>query len=191
MRKIIYAQMISLDGFVEGPRGELNWSAPGEELHKHFNDLYLSGEIDTSIYGRRLYENMASYWPSIDEDSSASDVEKEFARVWREVPKIVYSKTLNSVEWNSKLIREVIEEEIQEWRRQAGNTIEVGGAELASSFMKLGLIDECWLYIHPVVLGGGKPAFPPDLRMDLRFMDTQTFPCKVVRLRYELERKVV
>src|SRR5690625_165489 len=185
-RKLIYALTVSLDGYIEDPNGELDWSEPGEELHQHFNDLYLSGEIDTSIYGRRLYENMASYWPSIHDDSAVSDVEKEYARVWKRVPKMVYSKTLETAEWSSTLAREVIPEEIHQLKQQSGNKIEVGGAELAASFLKAGLVDECWLYIHPVILGGGKPYFPAGLRLDLQFLDTYTFPCNVVRLRYDL-----
>ncbi|NHE56279.1 dihydrofolate reductase family protein [Cyclobacterium plantarum] len=189
MRKIIYAQMVSLDGYIEGPNGSLSWSAPGVELHKHFNDLYLSGEIDTSIYGRRLYDNMASYWPSVKEDGSASDVEKEFAGIWKQVPKLVYSKTLKTTSWNSKLVRELIPEEIQQLKEQEGNKIEIGGGNLAEAFIRLGLVDEFWMYVHPVVLGGGKPYFPAGLEMPLFFIDTLEFPCKVLRLRYKFLKK--
>jgi dihydrofolate reductase len=185
MRKIIYALLVSLDGFMEGPNGELAWSEPGPELHKHFNDLYLTGEIDTSLYGRRLYEIMASYWPTVNEDSDVPDVEKEFARTWKKIPKTVYSTTLDEVHWNARLAREVDPDEIRRLKQQPGNKIEVGGAGLASVFMKHGLVDEFWLYIHPVILGAGKPVFPAGLGIKLTLMDTLTFPCKVVRLRYE------
>ena len=185
MRKIIYAQMVSLDGFVEGPNGELSWSEPGPELHKHFNDQYLTGEIDTSLYGRRLYEIMASYWPTVNEDSDVPEVEKEFARLWVNIPKTVFSRTLEEVNWNSRLAREVVPDEIRQLKQQPGNHIEVGGAELAGVFMKHGLVDEFWLYIHPVILGAGKPVFPAGLGIKLTLVDTLTFPCKVVRLRYE------
>jgi dihydrofolate reductase len=186
MRKLIYAMMTSLDGYIEGPNGDLGWSAPGEELHKHFNDLYLTGEIDTSLYGRRLYEIMAGYWPAITDESNVPDVEKEYARIWKQVPKIVYSKTLIEAEWSSKLEREIDPDEIRQLKEQPGGLIEVGGANLASSFLRHGLIDQVWLYIHPVVLGGGKPMFPGGLNLKLTFMDIQTFPCKVVRLRYTI-----
>ncbi len=179
--------MVSLDGYIEGSDGKLSWSEPSKELHKHFNDLYLTGEIDTSLYGRRLYEIMAGYWPSITDESNVPEVEKEFARAWKQPPKIVYSKTLKEAEWSSKLVREINPEEIKKLKEQPGGLIEVGGANLASSFLKQGLIDQVWLYVHPVLLGGGKPYFPAGLNLKLTFMDTLTFPCKVVRLRYKIK----
>ena len=187
MRKLIYVQMVSLDGYMEGPGGSLDWSVPSEELHQHFNDLYLKGEIDLSLYGRRLYENMAGYWPEVKEDSNAPYVEKEFARVWKQVPKIVFSKTLKTTEWNSTLAREVIPEEIQSIKQQPGGMIEVAGADLAATFLKLGLVDQVWLYLHPVVLGGGKRMFPDELNLKLDHLDTKTFPCKVIRLKYGIQ----
>lgn len=182
MRKIIYAQMVSLDGFVEGPDGELEWSAPGEELHRHFNDQYLTGAIDTSLYGRRLYENMAAYWPTVD--GSAPDIELEFARAWKKLPKIVFSTTLKRVKWNSILAQEVVPEEIETLKSQDGGDIDLGGADLAATFIRYGLVDEYRLYVHPVVLGGGTPMFPPNEQLGLKFAETQSFPCGVVLLRY-------
>jgi dihydrofolate reductase len=188
MRKIIYAQIVSLDGYIEGPNGDLNWSVPGEELHQHFNNLYLSGEIDTSIYGRRLYENMAGFWPTVDENSPLPEVEKEFARLWRQIPKLVYSNTLEASGWNSIIVKEIIPEEIQRLKQQKGNNIEIGGANLAASFIDLGLVDEFWMYIHPTVLGGGKPYFPEGQKLSLEFIDSMKFPCQVVRLRYKISK---
>jgi dihydrofolate reductase len=186
MRKLIYVQMVSLDGYMEGPGGNLDWSAPSEELHRHFNNLYLQGEIDLSFYGRRLYENMAGYWPEIKENSGVPEVEKEFARAWKKVPKIVFSRTLKSTKWNSTLAREVIPQEIQHIKNQPGGMIEVAGAHLAATFLKLGLVDQVWLYLHPVVLGGGKRMFPAELNLKLDHIDTEIFPCEVIRLRYGL-----
>jgi dihydrofolate reductase len=187
MRKIVYALMVSLDGCIEGPDGGLNWSVPSEELHKHFNDLYLTGEIDTSLYGRGLYEIMAGYWPSITDESDVPEVEKEYARIWKKVTKIVYSKTLNEAEWSSKLEREIDPDEIRKLKEQPGGLIEVGGANLAASFLKLGLVDQLWLYVHPAVLGGGKSYFPAGLNLKLTLMDTQTFSSEVVRMRYTID----
>lgn len=184
MRKVVYAQMVSLDGFVEGPDGELDWSAPGEELHQHFNDQYLTGAIDTSLYGRRMYENMAAYWPTVEPNGSAPDVEIEFARAWKRLPKIVFSTTLETVGWNATLAREVIPEEIEVLKTQPGGDIDLGGAGLAATFIRRGLVDEYRLYVHPVVLGGGTPMFPPGERLDLRLVETRTFRCGVVLLRY-------
>ncbi|MCC5929139.1 MAG: dihydrofolate reductase [Cyclobacteriaceae bacterium] len=190
MRKLIYPQMVSLDGYIEGQGGTLDWSVPGDVLHKHFNDLYINGVIDTSLYGRKLYETMAAYWPEINEDSEKPEVEKVFARIWKKVPKIVYSKTLEKVEWNSELTRNVIPEDIQGLKRMPGGNIEVAGAELASTFLKLGLVDQIWLYIHPVILGGGKTMFPAKLNIKLNLIDSYTFPCQVIRLRYEINKTI-
>jgi dihydrofolate reductase len=184
MRRIVYALMVSLDGYVEGPDGGLGWSAPSEELHRHFNDMYLSGEIDTSLYGRRLYENMAAYWPTADENPSAPDVEVEFARAWKVLPKVVFSTTLASVGWNASLEREVVRERILELKARPGGDMDVGGADLAATFMRLGLIDDYRLYVHPVVLGGGKPMFPADVALDLELVGSRTFEGGVVMLHY-------
>ncbi|MDR8393737.1 dihydrofolate reductase family protein [Aliifodinibius sp. S!AR15-10] len=187
MRKIIYSQMVSLDGYVEGPNGELEWSVPGDELHKHFNDQYLAGEIDTSLYGRKLYENMAGYWPEVEADDSATALEREFSSAWKKTPKIVFSTTLDEVEWNSSLQRKVDPQEIKKLKQQPGNNMDVGGADLASTFIKLGLVDEYRLYVHPVVLGGGKPMFPANETFRLQPIETRRFSCGVAMLRYQRE----
>jgi dihydrofolate reductase len=184
MRKVIYAMSVSLDGFIEAADGDLSWSFPDEELHQHFNDL--ESTIDVHLYGRRLYENMAAFWPAADENPSAPQYEIEYARIWRNMPKIVFSKTLDQVGWNSRLVRGNIAEEVNKLKEQSGNDLSVGGAGLASSFMQLGLIDEYRLYIHPVVLGGGKPMFRPlQDQINLRLVETRTFGSGVVLLRYQ------
>lgn len=188
MRKIIYALGVSLDSYIEDADGSLQWSVPSEELHQHFNDQYTSGEIDTSLYGRRLYENMAGYWPAAHENPDAAPVEAEYARMWVTLPKIVFSTTLDTVDWNSTLKREVVGDEILELKAQPGGAIEVAGADLAASFMRLGLIDEVRCYVHPVVLGGGKPMFPADVELDLEFIESRTFNGGVVMLRYAVSR---
>ncbi len=185
MRKIIYALMVSMDGYMEGPNGALGWSEPGEDLHQHFNDLYLSGEIDTSIYGRKLYEIMAAYWPNAEDNPDTPRVETEFSKLWKKIPKIVYSKTLESVDWNSTLRREVDPEEIRKLKSSPGKNIDLGGADLAADFIRHNLIDEYRLYIHPVLLGGGKPMFPVSGKSrNLQLFDTQSFSGGVVMLRY-------
>src|SRR5438105_6017730 len=104
MRKVIYSMNVSLDGFVEGPNRELDWSTPDEELHRIWNDQ--EREMGTSLYGRRLYELIAAYWPTADTDPTAQDYVVEFARIWRDKPKIVFSTTLEKVDWNSRLVRD-------------------------------------------------------------------------------------
>lgn len=178
--------MVSLDGYVEDPDGGLDWSSPDNELHQHFNDQYITGEIDTSLYGRNLYETMAGYWPDVESDPDAPAVEREFSHYWKKIPKIVYSNTLEKVEWNSTLVREVNPVEIDKLKRQPGNNIDIGGAGLASAFMRAGLIDEFRLYVHPVILGGGKPMFPLiKQKLNLRHIETHIFGSGVVLLRYE------
>ncbi len=183
MRKVIYAMSVSLDGFIEALNGDLNWSFPDEELHQHFNDR--EAMIDIYLYGRRLYENMAAFWPTADENPSAPRHEIEYARIWKSKPKIVFSKTLDQVGWNSRLVRGNIADEVKKLKAQPGQNLSVGGAELASTFMQLGLIDEYELYIHPVILGGGKPMFRPlHDKIDLQLVESRTFRSGVVLLRY-------
>jgi dihydrofolate reductase len=110
----------------------------------------------------------------------------EYARIWKNMPKIVISKTLKKVGWNSRLVRENIADEVNKLKEQPGKYMSVAGAEIASTFMQLGLIDEYWLYMHPVVLGGGKPMFRPlEDRINLQLVDTHTFGSGVVLLRYQ------
>ena len=189
MRKIIYALGTSLDAYIEDADGRLDWSVPSEELHQHFNNQYLTGEIDTSLYGRRLYENMAGYWPSAHGHPDISPVEAEYARIWVKLPKIVFSKTLDSVEWNSTLKREVVREEIEELKAQPGGDMDLGGADLAASFLRMGLVDEVRLYVHPVVLGGGTSMFPPGVRFGFEFAESRPFEGGVVMLRYASRSK--
>jgi dihydrofolate reductase len=175
---------VSLDGFIEAADGDLSWSYPDEELHEHFNERETM--IDIHFYGRRLYENMAAFWPTADENPSAPKVEIEYARIWKSMPKIVFSTTLDKIGWNSRLISENIAGEVSKLKEGPGKEMSVGGAGIASTFMQLGLIDEYRLYVHPVVLGGGKPFFPPLRdRIDLQLIETRKFGSGVVLLRYQ------
>ena len=184
MRKVIYSMGVSLDGFVEGPNRELDWSTPDEELHRFWNDQ--AREIGTSLYGRRLYELMADYWPTADEDPSAPGYVVEFARIWRDTPKVVFSTTLEKVDWNSRLVRDNIAEEVTKLKAQPGKDMDVGGPTLASSLIPLGLIDEYRPVVHPVVLGAGTPFFPAlGSAISLRLVETRTFGSGVVYLRYQ------
>lgn len=184
MRKVIYRMSVSLDGFIEAADGDLSWSYPDEELHKHFNDL--ESTVETHLYGRRLYENMAAYWPTADEDPSAPEHEKAYARIWRDKPKIVFSTTLDHVEWNARLVRQDIAQEVKQLKEQPGKDMTVAGAGIAATFMKLDLIDEYWLYVHPVILGDGKPMFGSlQEEIDLQLVETHTFGSGVVLLRYQ------
>ena len=182
MRKVIYSMGVSLDGFIAGPDGEIDWSAPDEELHRFHNQQ--TREMGAHLCGRRLYEVMA-YWETADENPAAAEHELEFARIWKDMPKIVFSKTLEKVEGNARLVRNGVVEEAAKLKGQPGMDLAVGGAGLASTFMKLGLIDEYRLFVSPVVLGGGTPYFPAlDERINLELVETQTFGSRVVYVRY-------
>lgn len=140
---------------------------------------------DAALYGRRLYETMASFWPGVDEHSEYPDYVLEYAQIWKALPKVVFSTTLTQVGWNSRLVKANIGEEVRRLKEMPGSSMSVGGAGLAASLTQLGLIDEYWLYVHPVVLGSGKPYFGPlSGRMDFRLIGTHTFGTGVVQLKY-------
>lgn len=183
MRKVIYSMFVSLDGFIEGPNREIDWHIVDEELHKYVNDQERA--IDTHLYGRRMYEVM-SYWQTADTNPSSPEYEVEYAHIWKSIPKIVFSKTLERVEGNARLVRENIAEEIAKLKEQPGKDMVLGGADIASTFMRLGLIDEYQLYVHPVVLGGGTPMFQAlDDKIKLRLVEARPFGSGVVLFRYQ------
>jgi dihydrofolate reductase len=182
MRKLIYSMGMSLDGFIAGPNGEIDWSPPDEELHRFHNEQ--TRELGAHLCGRRLYEVML-YWETADENPSAPEYELEFARIWKNLPRIVFSKTLEKVEGNATLVRGGVAEEVAKLKEQPGKDLAVGGAGLASTCIELGLVDEYRLFVYPVVVGGGTPYFPPlEERINLELVETQTFGSRVVYLRY-------
>ena len=182
MRKLIYSMSVSLDGFIADRNGEIDWGAPDEELHRFHNQRVQ--ELGAHLLGRRLYEVML-YWETADQNPSATDVELEFARIWKPLPKVVFSKTLDSVEGNARLVKDGAADEVARLKAEPGKDLGVGGAGLASGLAKAGLIDEYQLFVNPVVLGGGTPFFPPmDERVELELLETRTFGSRVVYLRY-------
>ena len=184
MRKIILMMSVSVDGFIEGPDRELDWQMVDDELHTHFNEQL--GPMGAFLSGRVTHELMAGFWPTADRDPSSTGPMVEFARIWRDMPKIVFSRTLDRAGWNTTVVREVVAEEIQELKAQPGGDMVLGGADLAAAFMRHDLIDEYRLYVHPVVIGRGKPLFQPsDVRVNLRLAETRTFGNGVVLLRYQ------
>ena len=160
MRKLVYSISLSLDGYIDSVAGDPDWVVPDEELHRHFNDV--EREIDTLLYGRHMYELMAGYWPTADQDPSAPDVIVEYAQIWKPVPKVVFSSTLARVAWNSRLVREDAIAEVARLKAQPGSgSIGVGGLHLASALASAGLIDEYRLYYVPIFWG---PARQRSLR---------------------------
>jgi dihydrofolate reductase len=181
MRRLIYSMTVSLDGFIAGPDGALDWSVPDEELFRFHTQRVR--ETGVQLCGRGLYEAML-YWETALESELAAD-HAEFAQIWKALPKVVFSKTLESVVGNSRLATAGVGEEIAALKEQPGKDIEVGGAGLAGACMKLGLIDEWQLFVSPVLLGGGTPYFPAlDERANLELVETRTFGARVVYLRY-------
>lgn len=181
MRKLIYSMTVSLDGFIAGPGGDIGFSAPDEELHRFHNEQVR--ELGGHVMGRRLYEAMV-VWEE-DGDHTASDTGVEFARIWRPLPKLVFSTTLDTVEGNARLARSGVAEEVSAWKEQPGKDLGIGGAGLASSAMRDGLIDEYRLFVAPIVLGAGTPYFPPlEDRINLELVETRTFGSRVVYVRY-------
>lgn len=182
MRKLMYSMGVSLDGFIAGPNGEIDWSAPDEGLHRFHNEQ--TREIGVYLCGRRLYETML-YWETADKNPSAAEYELDFARIWNAIPKVVFSKTLDKVEGNARLVRGGVAEEIAALKGQPGKDLAVGGAGLASTCIELGLVDEYRLFVSPIVLGSGTRYFPAlKARINLELVQTQTFVSRVVYLRY-------
>jgi dihydrofolate reductase len=182
MRNLIYSTGVSLDGFIAGPDGDFGWSAPDEELHRFHNQQ--TRELGAHLLGRRLHETMV-YWETAHENPESQDFEVEFARIWQELPKVVFSTTLETVEGNARLATEGVADEVARLKQQPGKDIAVGGAGLASSCIELGLVDEFRLFVSPVVVGGGTPFFPVlTQRIDLELVEMQTFGSRVVYLRY-------
>lgn len=187
MRRIVFMMSVSLDGFFEGPGRELDWQLVDEELHGHFNDWLARAGV--FLDGRVTYELMASFWPTADADPAASRPMREFAGIWREMPKIVFSRTLERADWNATVVSDVVPEDIAALKAEPGGDLVLGGADLAATFMRHDLIDEYRIYVHPVLLGRGRPLFrPEDLRLSLRLAENRAFGNGVVLLRYERVR---
>jgi dihydrofolate reductase len=185
MARLTFAMMVSLDGFIESRSGDLDWGLIDEELHRHANEE--ARNADSFIYGRRLYEAM-QYWGTPESQVGRPDYEVEFSQIWRGKPKIVFSRTLDSVGDNARLLRDGLADEIARLKAQPGGDITIGGPNLAAEAMRLGLVDEYMVYVHSVLLGGGKPMFgPTETSSSLRLTETRIFKSGVVMLRYGVE----
>jgi dihydrofolate reductase len=185
--KLIYSMSVSADGFIAGPDGDFSWSAPDEELHRFHNQQ--TRELDAHLCGRRLYETMV-FWETADENPSAAEHELEFARIWQRLPKVVFSTTLESVEGNARLASDSLPEEIRRLKEQVDGDLGVGGAALAADCIELDLVDEYHLFVYPVIVGGGKPFFPPtQASLELKLVETRSFASRVASLRYQRSRR--
>jgi dihydrofolate reductase len=195
MRKVILSMMMSLDGYVAGPNGEMDWLPDfkkeelWEEIHAEMWKQLRTA--DTFLLGRMTYQIWEYYWPAAAANPSSTKNDIEFSRFADKTQKVVFSKTLEKVQWqNTRLIKDNIAEEIAKMKQQPGKNLALaGGAGIAQTFINLGLIDQYLLLVHPVVLGNGKPLFKDiKKRIELKLVNTKTFKNGVVGLDYEPER---
>lgn len=187
MRSVTYSMNVSLDGYIVGPDGRFDWTEPDEDVFRFWIDDIR--QVDVHLLGRRLYETML-YWETADQDASLDDAQLEWAALWNPLPKVVFSKTLTSVQGNARLVSGGLAEEIERLRSEPGEgEIALGGATLAAQAAASGLIDEYRAMVYPVLVGGGIPFFPRDeRRVDLELVETRTFSSGVVHLRHRVTR---
>ncbi|MFD6966816.1 dihydrofolate reductase family protein [Streptomyces sp. NPDC059979] len=184
MRKIILMTQVSLDGYIEGPERQIDWHLVDDELHQHFNDELRS--MGGFLSGRVTHELMADFWPTADADPANAGPMAEFAGIWRDMPKYVYSRTLQRAGWNTTIVRDVVPEEVAALKAAPGGDLTLSGADLTASFLRHDLVDAYRIYVHPVRIGRGKPLFPPTDGgpVPLRLEGTRAFGNGVALLRY-------
>lgn len=184
MRKIIWTMSVSVDGYMEGPNGEIDWHMVDEELHRHMNGWL--GRAGGFLEGRVTYELMEKFWPTADQDPGAPPTIVEFSQIWRDTPKFVYSRSLSRVGPNATIVRDVVPAEVLALKAHLGGDLVVGGANLGAEFARYDLIDQYRLYVHPITIGRGNPMLrPTEAKIQLRLIETRTFGNGVVLLRYE------
>jgi len=182
MGKLIYAANTSLDGYVEDESGAFDWSAPDEEVHAFWNEHERG--IGTSLYGRRMYETMR-VWEDDEWLAGEPDVVREYAQVWRDADKVVYSSTLDEVTTaRTRIERTFDPEAVRRLKEASAADLSVGGAALGAEAFRHGLVDECVLLLGPAIVGGGKPALPRGVRLDLELLDLRRFAGGVVYVRH-------
>ena len=184
MAKLIYSAIASLDGYVEDEEGKFDWAAPDDEVHAFVNDL--ERPIGIYLYGRRMYETMVS-WETVRNGADQPAVSRDFAEIWRAAEKIVYSRTLETVSSaRTRIERDFDTNPIRRLKETSGPDITIGGAELAGQAIRAGLVDECHLFLTPIVVGRGKRALPDNVRMSLELLGERRFRSGVVHLQYRV-----
>jgi dihydrofolate reductase len=182
MANLIYSALTSLDGYVADEEGDFDWAKPSEEVHLFVNDL--ERPLGTHLYGRRMYEVMA-YWETGDALADQPPVIRDYAKIWREADKIVYSTTLAEVSSaRTRIERDFDIDAVRQLKATADRDIGVGGADLAGQAIRAGLVDELHLFLAPVLVGGGKRSLPDDVRLELELLDERRFANGVVHLHY-------
>jgi dihydrofolate reductase len=184
MGKLIYAAITSLDGYVEDEQGRFDWAMPDEEVHAFVNDL--ERRIGTYLYGRRMYETMV-FWETASTEVDEPAMVRDYAGIWRATDKVVYSRTLQTVSSaRTRIEREFDPDAVRLLKQSSEADIAVGGAELAGQAIGAGLVDECHLFLFPIVVGGGKRALPDNVRVQLELLDERRFGNGVVHLHYRV-----
>ncbi len=182
MGKLIYSTITSLDGYVEDRDGAFDWATPDDEVHRFANDLERT--VECTLCGRRMYETMV-YWENPELLNDESDVARDFARLWQAADKVVYSTSLDTVSSARTRIERTFDvASVRQMKAERVGDLTVGGAGLAGQAIRAGLVDEYQLLVTPVVVGGGKPSLPSDVRLDLQLLDERRFRSGVVYLRY-------
>lgn len=182
MARLIYSAISSLDGYIEDMNGQFDWAAPDEEVHSFINNLERSA--GTHVYGRRMYETLM-VWETDPNLAAESPLLRDFAEIWQAADKIVYSKTLQAVSTRKTQIeRNFKPAVIRQLKAAVEQDILIGGPELAAHAFRAGLIDECHLFLTPIIVGGGKPALPGNFRLELELLEQRRFGSGVVYLRY-------
>lgn len=184
MGNVVLMMSESIDGYMEGPGRDISWHQVDDEVHAHVNDVLR--EAGAFLDGRVTYELMAEFWPTADQDPGASAPVRDFAAIWREMPKVVYSRTLDRAEWKTTVARDVVPDEVRRLAAEADGDLFLGGANLSATFLARGLVDELRLYAHPVLLGSGTRTFPDAPAATwFRLIESRTFGNGVVLTRYE------
>jgi dihydrofolate reductase len=185
MAKLIYSAITSLDEYVEDEGGKFDWARPDEEVHAFVNDL--ERPIGTYLYGRRMYETMV-FWETAGAEADEPPVFHDYAEIWRAADKVVYSRTLPTTAGaRTRIERDFDPDGVRRLKESAEGDISIGGAELAGLAIGAGLVDECHLFLFPIVVGGGKRALPDGVRAQLELLDERRFGNGVVYLRYRVE----
>ena len=182
MAHLIYSAISSLDGYIEDRDGNFDWAMPDEEVHRFINNLERT--VGTYLLGRRMYEIM-TVWETDPNLAADSPLTQDFAEIWQAADKIVYSRTLAAASTRKTQIERTFNPEaVQQLKKTAQHDILIGGPELAAHAFRAGLIDECHLFLTPIIVGGGKQSLPDNIRLELELLEERRFSNGTVFLRY-------
>ena len=185
MAKLTYLMLASLDGYVADEQGGFDWAEPDEEVHTLVNEL--DRPVGTHLYGRRMYEVLVA-WETLSLDDQPSFI-RDFAEIWRSADKVVYSSMLETVSSaRTRIERTFDPEAVRQMKSSSERDLSIGGPHLAAEAFRAGLIDETFLFLAPIVVGGGNPALPRDVRVDLELVDERRFDNGFVFLRHDVKR---